>query len=230
MSRRRGGDGVDDLGVAGAAAEVAGDRLADVLVDRRAALVEIGAGRHEHARRADAALGAAVLQECLLERVQATGRREALDRQDRLALDLRQRHQAAVDDLTVDQHRAGAALALAAALLGAGQTEVLAQRVEQAAHARGVERDVLAVDREAVGHGCGPRRGCGSVGASGRGSRPSSGAPASSAEQYVLEPVDQQREQPAQGRPVGAGPLHPDLDDPAVGGGNSVKLGEAPTV
>ena len=39
--------------------------------------------------------------------------------------------QARVDAAAVDDHRAGAALALVAALLGAGQVQVLAQRVEQ---------------------------------------------------------------------------------------------------
>ena len=49
----------------------------------------------------------------------------------------------------VEQHRAGAALAFAAAFLGAGQREVLAQHVEQALHARARERAALAVDGEA---------------------------------------------------------------------------------
>ena len=48
------------------------------------------------------------------------------------------------------EHRAGAALALAAALLGAGQGEVLAQDVEQAAHARDVDLGGGAVDGEPV--------------------------------------------------------------------------------
>ena len=75
-------------------------------------------------------------------------RRQPLDRRDRRALDLAHRHQARVDHRAVDQHRARAALALAAALLGAGQAQVLAQHVEQAAHARGVQLDRRAVDGE----------------------------------------------------------------------------------
>ena len=39
--------------------------------------------------------------------------------------------QAGVDAAAVDDHRAGAALAVVAALLGAGEVQVLAQRVEQ---------------------------------------------------------------------------------------------------
>ena len=61
-------------------------------------------------------------------------------RDDR-AVDLADRDEAADDDLAVDEHRAGAALALAAALLRPGQAEVLAQDVEQPAHPRHVDLD-----------------------------------------------------------------------------------------
>ena len=44
---------------------------------------------------------------------------------------LRDRRLAGVRPLAVDQHRAGAALALAAAVLRAGQSQVLAQHVQQ---------------------------------------------------------------------------------------------------
>jgi hypothetical protein len=54
--------------------------------------------------------------------------------------------QAGVDALAVEQHRAGAALAMVAALLGAGQVQVLAQRVEQ----RGARVQVQRVRRCAV--------------------------------------------------------------------------------
>ena len=48
-----------------------------------------------------------------------------------LALGARGGRPAGEDALAVDQHRAGAALALAAAVLGAGQLQVFAQDVEQ---------------------------------------------------------------------------------------------------
>ena len=57
------------------------------------------------------------------------------------ALDLADRDEARIDRRAVEQDGAGAALALAAALLRAGQGEVLAQDVEQAAHARDVDLD-----------------------------------------------------------------------------------------
>ena len=58
---------------------------------------------------------------------------QALHRRDRAPRRLADRDQAGVDHGSVEQDAARAALALAAALLRAGQPEVLAQHVEQAA-------------------------------------------------------------------------------------------------
>jgi hypothetical protein len=84
----------------------------------------MGACGHEHARRADPALRAARLEECLLQWVENRSlgrlRSEALDRGDPCAVDLADGHEARIDRSAVDQDRAGAALALAAALLRAG--------------------------------------------------------------------------------------------------------------
>ena len=71
--------------------------------------------------------------------------------------------QAAVRAAAVEQHGAGAALAVVAALLGAGEAEVLAQRVEQRGAGVELERARLAVDGErdrgALGfHGAATRR------------------------------------------------------------------------
>ena len=54
-----------------------------------------------------------------------------------------------VDRRAVDQHRAGAALAFAAAFLGAGEPAVLAQHVEQPLHRRARRPAARAVQREA---------------------------------------------------------------------------------
>ena len=53
----------------------------------------------------------------------------------------------------VEQHRAGAALTLVAALLGAGQIETLAQRVEQGGAVVDGQRVLLAVDVQGDGAG-----------------------------------------------------------------------------
>src|SRR6185503_19465387 len=58
------------------------------------------------------------------------------------------RHQARVHHLAVDRHRAGPALPLAAAFLGAGQVAVLAQDVEQPPPGRHVDLVTDPVDRE----------------------------------------------------------------------------------
>src|SRR3569833_1947663 len=71
----RGGvpDGLLDVGVAGAPAEVAADDLVDLLLGdlrRPVAVLEPGLDRHEEARRAEPALQGVALAEGLLHRVQ----------------------------------------------------------------------------------------------------------------------------------------------------------------
>ena len=81
-----------------------------------------------------------VLEERLLEGVERAAlprrQRQPLDGPDDPAFDLADRDEAGVDDLAVEEDRAGAALPFPAALLRARQPEVLAEDVEQAPHAR----------------------------------------------------------------------------------------------
>ena len=56
--------------------------------------------------------------------------------------------QAGIDPPAVDEDRAGAALAVVAALLGAGQAQVLAQRVEQRRARIDLQAVLLAIDRQ----------------------------------------------------------------------------------
>src|ERR1043166_5950199 len=56
--------------------------------------------------------------------------------------------QAGVHALAVDQHRTGATLAVVAALLGAGEIEMKAQKIEQRHPGCHFERPGLAIDRE----------------------------------------------------------------------------------
>jgi hypothetical protein len=63
--------------------------------------------------------------------VQLRAAREALDRLYVAAFALQRELEARKHRLAVDQHRAGAALAELAAVLGAGQMELLAQHLEQ---------------------------------------------------------------------------------------------------
>ena len=81
--------------------------------------------------RAEAALHAALVEEGGLERVQLAAVREPLDRGDLAAVGLQREVGARVHRPAVDQHHAGAALGVVAALLGAGQPELAAQHGEE---------------------------------------------------------------------------------------------------
>ena len=87
----------------------------------------------DHRRRAIAALHAVGLAERVLQRRQlARPRRQALDGGDGVAVGLHREHQAGAHRRAVDQHRAGAADAVLAAGMRAGEQELVAQAVEQA--------------------------------------------------------------------------------------------------
>ena len=135
--RRRGcgGDPLhrgEDLRVAGAATKVAGQGSTHlVLGDRARGVIEQRLRGHDHARDADAALRSPMLDERVLEGVKAIALGQALDGLDGGAIRLIREHQAGVDGLAVHEHRARAALALAAAFLGPGQAQVLAQHVDE---------------------------------------------------------------------------------------------------
>jgi hypothetical protein len=55
--------------------------------------------------------------------------RQSLDRQDRVAVRLYGQHEARADRRSVEDHRAGAANAMFAAHVGAGEQQIMAQEV-----------------------------------------------------------------------------------------------------
>ena len=141
---------LDDLAVAGAAAQHAGERVADLGLARPRIRAQQRLGAHQHARRADAALRRAVGDEGALQRRQrAVGAGEAFDRRHRAAVALADADDARADLLAVEQHRAGAAVAGVAADLGAGQAELVAQRVGEAPARIAGELARAAVDVDA---------------------------------------------------------------------------------
>ena len=86
----------------------------------------------EHPGRAEPALRAGVLEEALLQRVELARRAaRPAHRRDLGAVGLHGEHQARVDRLAVEQDRAGAADALAAAELDLGGRALVAQQLEQ---------------------------------------------------------------------------------------------------
>ncbi len=152
-------DRLDDVVVAGAAAEIALQPVPD-LVLRHALRVHVHQvdRAHHHARRAEAALQRVVLAEHLLHGMQRAVRGgQALDGGDRAALRLHGQHGAALHAVAVDMDDARAALAGVAADMGAGQAQLLAQQLHQQRAAFDLDRVWRAVHRQAdLGHGVSP--------------------------------------------------------------------------
>ena len=114
--------GVDDRAIAGAAADVALERVRQVGLVR---LVERGRGRrHDHAGGAVAALEGLRVMEGLLDGMQLAVLGEAFDGGDLAAFAAEGGHQAGMERLAVEPHRAGAAVAGVAALLDAEHFQV----------------------------------------------------------------------------------------------------------
>src|SRR5216683_6294205 len=124
-------DGTDDLVVAGAPAEVAGEPVARLGLRRIRITVQQRLGSDQQARRAEAALQRRMFQEFSLQRMQIVPARHALDGLDLVASCLDRKHQARADQAAVDRHAAGATVARAAPLLAAGQMQLITQDVEQ---------------------------------------------------------------------------------------------------
>src|SRR5215813_10805398 len=142
-------DGGDHLRIARAPTEIARNAVANLLLARLRILGEEGGGGHEDAGDAEAALGHAVADEGVLQRVEDAVRAEALDGGDGTAAGLHGEHEAARHWLAVEVHGARSAVPGAATFLGPGQAEVLAKRVEQGLVGLHEHLDSFAVDRGA---------------------------------------------------------------------------------
>src|SRR6266536_1573205 len=146
-------DRVQDLLIAGAPAQVAGERLADFGVGWMWILAQQADRLHDKARRAKTALHRAGLSERELHRVQRAAVGEAFDREDLAVLRLARRDEAGAHGHAVHEHGTGAAFTLLARVLAARQTEPLTQQVEQAFSLPYVVGDpVFAIDSEADPH------------------------------------------------------------------------------
>jgi hypothetical protein len=73
--------------------------------------------------------------------------RNPFDCPDRATINLRDRHEATINDRAIDHHRTRAALAFAAAFFRAGQMKLFAQHVEQTLHGISVKRSLFFIDR-----------------------------------------------------------------------------------
>src|SRR5262249_47932442 len=123
-------DGADDPAVGPAAAEIAVHRLHDLRTRGLRRLRQQGRGLHDLARLTVAALKHLLGDPRLLRRMTAI-RRQAFDCRDPLAFDGLHPGHAGPHGLTVDVHGTGAAHRDAAAVLRAGELELLAQHPQQ---------------------------------------------------------------------------------------------------
>ena len=141
-------DRVDDLDVAGAAAEVPVDKPGDLGAGQPLALVGDPFDAEDEARRAEPALQAGGRLESVgVEAALVVG--NAFEGDDRAALDLLGAHRAGELRLTVEQDQAGAAFALRrTARLDGLDRERLAQGLDQQPVGFGLELTGLAVERE----------------------------------------------------------------------------------
>ena len=140
-------DGLDDVLVARAPAQVARDRLAGLLGRRVRVVLEVGRDRGDEPRCAEAALQPVALGERLLHRAHRLGVvADALDGGDLVGLGRDREHQARAHRLAVDEHGARAAHAVLAADVGAGEAQVVAQEVGQQPPRRCLRRPHDAVD------------------------------------------------------------------------------------
>ena len=108
-------------------------------------------GGEDHTRGADAALRTAGGEEALLNGMEVGWAAEAFDGEDGGGVNLEEGDEAGVDEVAVEEDGAGAALAFAAALFGAGEVEVLAENVKETFKGWGGDGARLAVDRAGDG-------------------------------------------------------------------------------
>src|SRR6202043_4061194 len=120
---------IDDGVVAGAAAHVAGNEFPDFGARRCLAARQELVGGQQHAGRAEGALCGVTGDELGLQPCQLAAFGQAFDGVDSFAGNLRREREAAPRRAAVDQHGAGAADAVLAAEMRAGQLHLLAQKV-----------------------------------------------------------------------------------------------------
>ena len=114
-------------------------------------MVEQGLCRHQHARGAIAALRRKMLHEGVLQRMQIRPILDAVERLHRPAFNGLRERQAGEVRIAVDQYRAGAASALAAAEFGRQIADEIPQGGQQIAAAIDEDGDVAAVMAELQG-------------------------------------------------------------------------------
>src|SRR5918997_4617045 len=124
-------DGLHDVLVARAAAQVPFQALPYLSLRRVGILLQEADGGHDHARRAISALQTVRLVESLLHRMPHTVLRDAPDGGDLVPVGLHRKDRARLDRLTVDVDRAGPATGRVAPSMHTPYPKVLPEMMEQ---------------------------------------------------------------------------------------------------
>src|SRR5207248_7983587 len=122
---------LDDVVVAGAAAEVALEPHADLLLRRVGVALEQLLGRHDHAGRAEPALEAMLVPEGLLQGMERRSLGEALDGRDLGPVRLHREHRAGLHAVAVELDGARPAIAGVATHVRPGEPREIADVVHQ---------------------------------------------------------------------------------------------------
>src|SRR5208282_2625705 len=145
-------DRLDDVLIAGASAQVAFQRLADLRLGRIGVATEQVSRGHDHTRRAVAALKAVLFPEAFLNGVHLAVFGEALDSRDLTALGLHSQCRARLDRASVHQHRARAAQRSLAPNMRAGQLRDIAEVMHEQHPRVDIVTVALAVDCDSELH------------------------------------------------------------------------------
>ena len=149
--RRREPHRRDDLDMRPAPAQVEPQRLADLRLRRLRIDVDQGAGGHDHAVEAIAALRRRASDEGLLHRIKPAVRGEPFESRHRPAGHIAQRQDAGARQPPVDEHAARPAFAEAAAVFRPVEGAVVAQKGKQRRRARQERFDGRPVHRQDKG-------------------------------------------------------------------------------
>ncbi len=123
-------NGVDNAHIARAAAQIADQRLSDLFFSWLWIPLQQCGGRHQHSWRAETTLYSIVLHKCFLQGTQSPLRSQPFHRDDLPAIGFNSQYHARVYRFAIQQHRAGPALPRLAAILGAGEGQLLSKHLQ----------------------------------------------------------------------------------------------------
>jgi hypothetical protein len=124
-------DCVDDVRVTSATAEIAVERVPNLVTRRRPVPLEKLNDGHNHARCAIATLKAVALPEAFLNAMQFPILREAFDGRDLCAISLDGEHRTGFDRLPIDEDGAGATDAGLTSHVRPGKAAYLTQKLDE---------------------------------------------------------------------------------------------------